>query len=105
MMATLTRFSAETISEAILQACQPNETYHVFLSGGGAHNPVLINALRELLPHFMFGHTDELGILGDAKEAVLFAILANETLVGQQTNFGNRQGVPTVSMGKISFPS
>jgi anhydro-N-acetylmuramic acid kinase len=46
-----------------------------------------------------------LGIDGDAKEAVLFATLANEAIAGGQTNFGLRQGVPSVSMGKISFPS
>ena len=103
VVATLTRFSAETIAEAILKACQAGAPYHVYMSGGGAHNPVLVAHLRALLPNFNFGITDELGIAGDAKEAVLFAILANETLVGGQTSFGNRQGVPTVSMGKISF--
>jgi len=103
LVATLTRFSAETIAEAILRACRAGVLYHVYLSGGGAHNPVLVGHLRALLPHFNFRTTDELGISGDAKEAVLFAILANEALVGGQTSFGNRQGVPTVSMGKISF--
>jgi anhydro-N-acetylmuramic acid kinase len=61
--------------------------------------------LRELLPNFGFQKTDDLGIAGDAKEAVLFATLANEAIAGGQTNFGLRQGVPSVSMGKISFPS
>jgi anhydro-N-acetylmuramic acid kinase len=46
-----------------------------------------------------------LGISGDAKEAVLFAILANESLAGGKLNFGRRSRVPTVSMGKISFPA
>ena len=52
----------------------------------------------------------EMACIGDfydsaAKEAVLFAILANETLCGGLTDFGSREGVPSVSMGKISFPS
>ncbi len=105
IMATLTQFSVETIAEAIALSCHAATNYHVYLSGGGAHNPVLVAGLRALLPRFTFGNTDELGILGDAKEAVLFAILANETLVGDQTSFGSRRGVPTVSMGKISFPT
>lgn len=104
MVATLTRFSAETIAEAILQVCKKNENYHLYLSGGGMHNPVLINTLRQLLPDYPMDVTDSLGISGDAKEAVLFAILANETLFGNLTDFGNREGVPTVSMGKVSFP-
>ncbi|WP_128547118.1 anhydro-N-acetylmuramic acid kinase [Larkinella soli] len=104
LMATLTRFSAETIAEAIRAAMKPGEEYHVYLSGGGMHNPVLTGGIRELLPGCTFGTTDELGIPGDAKEAVLFAVLANEAVAGGTTSFGDRQGVPTVSMGKVSFP-
>jgi len=45
-----------------------------------------------------------LGINPDAKEAVLFAILANECLSGGQMRFGNTaQGIPNVTMGKVSF--
>ncbi|MCU0368127.1 MAG: anhydro-N-acetylmuramic acid kinase, partial [Cyclobacteriaceae bacterium] len=51
-----------------------------------------------------FNLMDELGISGDAKEAVLFAVLANEALAGGRLKFGNRSKVPSVSMGKISFP-
>ena len=105
LMATLTRFSAETIVEALKTVCEPSETYHIYLSGGGAHNPVLTSALQELLPNFIFGKTDDLDISGDAKEAVLFAVLANEAVAGGGVSFGNRQGVPSVTMGKISFPS
>jgi anhydro-N-acetylmuramic acid kinase len=67
------------------------------------HNPVLTGAIQQQLSNCTFGRTDELGIDGDAKEAVLFAVLANECLMGGTTSFGNRQGVPTVSMGKVSF--
>lgn len=105
LMATLTHFSAETIAEAIRSVLKPEETYHVYLSGGGMHNPVLTGAIRELLPDCSFAPTDDLGISGDAKEAVLFAVLANETVAGGKTSFGGRRGVPTVTMGKISLPS
>ena len=43
-----------------------------------------------------------LGIPGDAKEAVLFAVLANETISGGKTSYGDN---PSVCMGKISLPS
>ncbi|HAK75768.1 MAG TPA: anhydro-N-acetylmuramic acid kinase [Runella sp.] len=105
LVATLTQFSAETIAEAILKVCQKDQEYHLYLSGGGMHNPALIKALRKLLPDFPMDATDSLGISGDAKEAVLFAILANETLCGNNLDFGTREGVPSVSMGKISFPN
>lgn len=104
LMATLVQFSADTIVDAIKRVMQEGETYCVYMSGGGMHNPVLTKALQEKLPHCAFGRTDDLGISGDAKEAVLFAVLANESLAGGKTSFGNRQGVPNVTMGKVSFP-
>ncbi len=108
LLATLTRFSAETIAEAITYAVKKTkyamENFSVYMSGGGAHNPLLVSWLKELLPCIFF-KTDVLGISGDAKEAVLFAILANETVSGGDSNFGLRKGIPSVSMGKISFPN
>jgi anhydro-N-acetylmuramic acid kinase len=110
-LATLCRFSAETIAEAIqklicnLPAYQAEpDSFKIYGSGGGVHNPLIMQFLKELLPDFEFHRTDDLGISGDAKEAVLFATLANETLAGGQTDFGSRKGVPGVSMGKVSFP-
>ena len=108
LLATLTRFSAETIAEAIKNTINNTnyliENFTIYLSGGGTHNPLLINWLKELLPcHFL--KTDDLGISGDAKEAILFAILANETVCGGNSDFGTRKGIPSVSMGKISFPN
>ena len=108
LLATLTRFSAETIAEAInFTISKTNfsvKDFNVYMSGGGMHNPLLVENLKELLP-CNFLKTNDLGISGDAKEAVLFAILANETLAGGESDFGSRKGIPSVSMGKISFPS
>ncbi|WP_310554502.1 anhydro-N-acetylmuramic acid kinase [Flavobacterium sp.] len=106
VLATLTRFSAETIAEAIKLSIEniADESFTIYMSGGGMHNPLLVSWLKELLP-FTFLKTNDLGISGDAKEAVLFAILANETVSGGTSNFGNRKGIPSVTMGKISFPS
>jgi anhydro-N-acetylmuramic acid kinase len=107
LLATLTRFSAETIAEAITYATSQTNTalaeFNIYLSGGGMHNPLLVRWLRELLP-CTFAKTDALGISGDAKEAVLFAMLANECVAGGDADFGTRRGIPSVTMGKISFP-
>lgn len=105
LMATLARFSAETVAEAVLKVCRPGLAYHLYLSGGGMHNPSLVQQLQACLPDYTLKTTDALGIAGDAKEAVLFAVLANETVAGGGTFFGDRPGVPSVSMGKISFPA
>lgn len=103
LLATLTRFSAETISGAIRSAMRTEEVFEVYASGGGAHNPVLMNAIGRLLGQNI-RLIDELGVAGDAKEAVLFAVLANEAVAGEALYFGEKKGVPGVSMGKISFP-
>ncbi|MBD2699695.1 anhydro-N-acetylmuramic acid kinase [Spirosoma sp. BT702] len=104
LMTTLVQFSADTIVDSIRRVMQPHETYRIYMSGGGMHNPALTDAIMQQLPNSTFGRTDELGINGDAKEAVLFAVLANESLAGGVTSFGNRQGVPSITMGKVSFP-
>ena len=112
LLATLTRFSAETIAEAIRTVFVGKKfsdaeirQFKIYMSGGGMHNPLLVKWLQELLPEIEFRKTNDLGIDGDAKEAVLFAILANECVAGNPVDFGNREGVPSVSMGKISFPN
>jgi anhydro-N-acetylmuramic acid kinase len=112
LLATLTRFSAETIAEALRSvfiakkfSATEISAFKIYMSGGGMHNPLLVNWLKELLPEIEFRKTNDLGINGDAKEAVLFAILANECVAGNPVDFGNREGVPSVSMGKISFPN
>jgi anhydro-N-acetylmuramic acid kinase len=104
IMATLCQFTAETIADAIKKVIG-NNTFSIYISGGGAHNQHLVNILKTLLPNCTFDKSDVLGISGDAKEAVLFAVLANETLAGKPIDFGDRQGVPSVCMGKISFPT
>lgn len=91
-MATLNRFSAEGIARAVKSQINKASDFHFYVSGGGMHNPVLMNNLRDLLPGIQFTDTNALGIDPDAKEAVLFAVLANEWLTGG------------LSMGKLSFP-
>ncbi|MRG44047.1 anhydro-N-acetylmuramic acid kinase [Chitinophaga sp. SYP-B3965] len=104
-MATLNRFSAETITEAIKAVTKDGSGFHFYVSGGGMHNPLLMKNIAELLPGCTFKSTKELHINPDAKEAVLFAVLANEAVCGGTVNFGKgRNGIPNVSMGKVSFP-
>jgi anhydro-N-acetylmuramic acid kinase len=108
LMATLAKFSAQTLADAIQKAANlhhtPIDSLHIYLSGGGAHNPVLLRYLQAQLPDCQYFMMSKLGIDGDAKEAVLFATLANEALAGtKMTSFG-LNGQPGVAMGKVSFP-
>ncbi len=106
VMATLNRFSAEMIVVALKEFLNDRTDFKIYSSGGGMHNPLLMQHLKSQLPNHKFLITADLGINPDAKEAVLFATLANECICGGQVNYGSgRNGIPSVSMGKISLPN
>jgi anhydro-N-acetylmuramic acid kinase len=103
-MATLNKFSADTIVEAI-QKNIGEKKFTLLTSGGGMHNPLLMQHIKKALPQCNITDTNQLQIHPDAKEAILFAILANECVAGEENYFsGKGRGIPGVSMGKISFP-
>lgn len=103
LMATLVRFSAETIADEVarhpLGADAP-----LYASGGGVHNPMLMAALAQCIGR-PIARTDAIGIPADAKEAVLFAVLANEAVAGNpaQSAAPMARGYPAMAMGKFSF--
>ena len=103
IMATLAQLAAESIAEGIRHIAG-GSTAGIYLSGGGAHNLVLVSRLRDLLPAFHMGVSQDTGIPGDAKEAIIFAVLANETVAGHPDTFKENALIPAVTMGKISFP-
>jgi anhydro-N-acetylmuramic acid kinase len=107
LMATLTRLTADTVAEALLKTSSQHSTsgkWQLFLSGGGAHNPLIVKFLKQKLPGWQLHPMGKLGVDGDAKEAVLFAVLANETVAGRVAERVVLGGVPLVGMGKISLP-
>ena len=111
VMATLNYFTAVTIVDAINNTIVEKE-YTIYVSGGGLNNPLLMQNLQQLLPQHKIQSTEILGINPNAKEAILFALLANETvcgnIVGQATNSGkaikNGNNMLSITMGKISLP-
>ena len=104
-MATLNQFSADTITDAIKRCIEKDQAYSIYVSGGGMHNPLLMENIKLKLPGMKFYTTDDLHINPDAKEAVLFALLANECVCGKKVNVGKgRNKIPAITMGKISFP-
>ena len=105
ILSTLCHFSAEAIVNAIKSTLNNLVKPKIFMSGGGMHNPILVELLQAGLPDCVFNTTNALKVNPDAKEAVLFALLANETLAGSPINFGAREGVPSVCMGKICLPN
>ena len=106
VMASLNKYSADTIVDAVKRSCKEKTRLSVYSSGGGMHNPLLMQHIKTQLPGCKFFTTADLEINPDAKEAVLFAVLANECVCGNNSTFGKGSvGTPAISMGKISFPS
>lgn len=103
-LATLVALTAYGITNAIEAITQNHAKPSIYVSGGGLHNPVLMNNIKEELAGFSVQSTDILGMPPDAKEAVLFALLANETVAGKPIHFPKDTGAPAICMGKISFP-
>lgn len=106
ILASLCLFSAKAIAQAILRTTRSlqDEAVTVYVSGGGLHNPLLMEMLRAELPNIRIFSFAALGIDPDAKEACLFAALANETVAGNPDNVQDISGAPSVCMGKISLP-
>lgn len=105
VMATLNRFSAETIADCIQSSIPAGAKFNMYSSGGGMHNPVLMKHLTSLLPDATMYSSDIIGINPDAKEAILFALLANEAVAGTPLFAGGHATKIPITMGKISFPS
>jgi len=104
LIATLTWFSAETMADSI-RSLPDSDGATIYLSGGGMHNLTMVKWLKRLLDTFTFDSFSSIGFDPDAKEAVVFAVLANETLSGEGFVIEPRQGVDKrVNFGKISLP-
>lgn len=98
VIATLSAFTAKAIAD-FTRAYLPKGA-QMFVSGGGAKNPFVMQYLEKRLYRTTIADTAALGINPDAKEAILFALLGNEALAGEPLHIGTN---PSVLMGKFSF--
>jgi anhydro-N-acetylmuramic acid kinase len=109
ILATLNLFTAETIADAIRNvignSVHLKEVHALYISGGGMHNPLLLKHLTHLLKNIKVYSLDELGVNPDVKEAILFALLANEAIAGESMQIGGNATKKPITMGKISFPN
>src|SRR5690606_14174614 len=105
VMATLNGFSAQAIIDGIAAVSANLENVAVYVSGGGLHNPLLMENIQAGLPKMSISSIEDIAMNPDAKEACLFAILANETIAGSSDNVRNIKDSPAICMGKISLPS
>ena len=104
LVATATAFTARTIAEAYRRFVIPKWPIgRTVLGGGGAHNATLRRMLAEELPGVKVMTQDEIGLSSDAKEAIAFAIMGNETMYGYPSNVCSATGASSpVILGNIT---
>jgi len=103
LLATAVAFTAESIARAYKDfILLEHNIDEVVLGGGGSYNATLRRMLQQRLPGVPIFLHEDLGISGDAKEALAFAILGNETMLGQPANVPSATGARRrVVLGKI----
>lgn len=102
---TATLLAALSVLDAFHRFILPKaEIGELIVSGGGAHNPLLMAQLQSGLEGVRVRTADELGVPGDAKEAFAFAVLACETLRQRPANVPGATGAKkAVVLGKVCY--
>lgn len=105
LLATATELTARTVAEAILGHSPGRPPVgRVVVSGGGVHNPALMDRLHERLMPIPVVTLEALGIPPDAKEALAFAVLANESVHGIKANVPGVTGARrSVVLGEVTL--
>ncbi|EOD00095.1 anhydro-N-acetylmuramic acid kinase [Caldisalinibacter kiritimatiensis] len=105
ILSTVTYFTAKTISDSYKKWIIPKDNIdQVVIGGGGSYNKTLLKMIKEELKEIEVITQEELGYSSDAKEAIAFAILANETIHGNTNNLPKVTGATKpVVMGKIVY--
>ncbi len=83
VLATAVALTIEAIVDAMHRFLPEGGVDEVFVTGGGARNRAMLDGLEAALAPIAVMPIDELGIPAEAKEAVDFAFLARETLLGR----------------------
>jgi anhydro-N-acetylmuramic acid kinase len=100
-----TIFTALSVVDALNRFVIPKSKIHqLIVSGGGAHNPLILAQLAAALPDIEVLPSGRLGVPEDAKEAFAFALLAYETFHQRPANLPSATGArgPAI-LGKISY--
>jgi anhydro-N-acetylmuramic acid kinase len=100
-----TIFTALSVVDALNRFVLPKTKIHqLIVSGGGAHNPLILAQLSAALPGMEVLPSSRVGIPEDAKEAFAFALLAYETFHQRPANLPSATGArgPAI-LGKISY--
>jgi len=104
VQATLTELTAMSASMQINMFIDAQENSSVYVCGGGALNDYLMTRLQAHLPHCTVETTASLGLNPAWVEAVAFAWLARQTLMGETGNLPAVTGASKgVVLGQVCF--
>lgn len=108
VVATLTEFTALSIFEQfnrfLRNRLHGNPLHELIISGGGSKNPMIVASLKKYFSPTTVLSSDERGYASRSKEALCFALLANETLCGNTTNVPSVTGAAQRTvLGTISI--
>lgn len=105
LIRTATILTALTIVGAFHRYILPyTRIQELIVSGGGAHNPLVMGQLLTGLSGIYVREAGDLGVSGDAKEAFAFAVLACETLRKKSANVPGATGAKkAVVLGKVCY--
>ncbi|HVZ41716.1 MAG TPA: anhydro-N-acetylmuramic acid kinase [Candidatus Kapabacteria bacterium] len=107
VIATLACLTARTIAHSVRRFAAGDESVdEMIVGGGGLRNAAMMRMLAAELPDCTIRDVGEYGLPADAKEAICFAILANETLMETPANLPSVTGARRpVICGAIRLPS
>jgi anhydro-N-acetylmuramic acid kinase len=104
LVRTATIFTSMSIADAFRRFILPRtDIEELIVSGGGAHNPLMMAQLAASLPGIEVAPVGGLGVPPEAKEAFGFALLAYETFHGRPGNLPSATGAKHAAvLGKIA---
>lgn len=106
IIATVSQFTAYAVYDGYRRFVERRmRTEEIIVSGGGAKNHFFMEELGRYFSGVSVRRIEEFGMSGDAKEAICFAILANETMAHRPTNLPRVTGASRrVILGKTCTP-
>ena len=106
LVATAASAAADSIIQAFERFILPNhEVSHIIVGGGGTNNRGLMKRLKKGFGDVPLYGSEQFGIPSQAREAIAFAILGNETLCGTPSNVPQATGAnKKVVLGDITLP-
>ncbi|MBE0642581.1 MAG: anhydro-N-acetylmuramic acid kinase [Bacteroidetes bacterium] len=106
IVATVSECTVRSISMQLRALLPSPYRFRLLLSGGGARNHFFTDGLRYSFPEATVESTSAFGVAPESKEALAFAVLANEWLVGNAANLPAATGAKRAALlGALAIPA